>query len=138
MTPQFRRFEAEPAGHRGPQARGQETVVKVQVTQHLRRGRPWDIVRAIAHLPNFVKLYFRLLSDRRIGFWPKALLVGAIVYAVSPLDLIPDAIPVIGEMDDLAVMLFACRTFIRLCPQEIVQEHVQLIDRTGAWAPFAA
>lgn len=112
--------------------------MKVQVTQHLRRGRPWDIIRAIAHLPNFVKLYFRLLSDRRIGLWPKALLIGAIAYAVSPLDFIPDMIPVVGEMDDLAIVLFACRTFIQMCPQEIVAEHVRGIDQTGAWAPFGA
>lgn len=112
--------------------------MKVQVTQHLRRGRPWDIVRAVAHLPNFVKLYYRLLSDRRVPIMPKLMLVAAVAYAVSPLDLIPDMIPVVGELDDLGVILFACRTFIQLCPRELVAEHVQMIDQTGAWAPFGA
>ncbi len=111
--------------------------MKVQLNQHLRRNRPWDVVRAIAHLPNFVKLYFRLFSDTRVSWLPKALLVSAIVFAVSPLNL-PNAVPVLGEMDDLAILLFACKLFVRFCPMGVVQEHVQLIDQSGEWAPYGA
>ena len=50
---------------------------------------------------------------------PKALLVLTLVYVVSPLDVIPDFIPVIGEMDDVVVVLSGLWLFIRLCPPEV-------------------
>jgi len=55
---------------------------------------------------------------------PKALLVLTLVYVVSPLDVIPDFIPVIGEMDDVVVVLSGLWLFIRLCPPELVRETV--------------
>jgi uncharacterized membrane protein YkvA (DUF1232 family) len=86
-------------------------------------------LRMLIHLPNFVKLYWRLFTDRRVPLFPKALLVTAIAYAVSPLDLIPElAIPFVGVVDDLAVVALALRAFIPLCPRDVVDEHVRLID----------
>ncbi len=60
----------------------------------------------------------------RVPILPKALLVLALVYVVSPLDVIPDFIPVIGEMDDIVVVLSGLWLFIRLCPPEVVRETV--------------
>ena len=53
------------------------------------------------------------------------------VYVVSPIDLLPDTIPFVGEVDDLIVLIAACRLFIYLCPREVVREHVQQIDARG-------
>ena len=78
----------------------------------------------LLHLPNFARLYWRLFRDRRVPILPKALLVLTLVYVVSPLDVIPDFIPVIGEMDDVAVVLSGLWLFIRLCPPEVVRETV--------------
>ena len=78
----------------------------------------------LLHLPNFARLYWRLFRDRRVSILPKALLVLTLVYVISPFDLIPDFIPVIGEMDDLAVVLSGLWLFIRLCPPEVVREIV--------------
>ena len=55
---------------------------------------------------------------------PKALLVLTLVYVVSPLDVIPDFIPVIGEMDDVVVVLSGLWLFVQLCPPEVVRETV--------------
>ena len=74
------------------------------------------------HLPSFARLYWRLFRDRRVPILPKALLVLMLVYVVSPIDVIPDFIPVIGEMDDVAVVLSGLWLFIRLCPPEVVRE----------------
>ena len=112
--------------------------MKAEIQQHVRRQQPGDILRFLAHLPHFFRLYWGLLWDRRVGFFAKALLVGAIVYAVSPLDFLPDWIPVLGQVDDLTLMIMACRAFIRLCPAFAVQEHVARIDATGEWAPYSA
>lgn len=108
----------------------------LSVIKALGRHRPGDMVRFVVHLPNFVKLFLRLLTDSRVLFGAKALLVGAAVYALSPLDFIPDALPFLGEVDDLAIFLMACRTFIQLCPREVLDEHVARIDQTGKWLPF--
>ncbi|MBI3770300.1 MAG: DUF1232 domain-containing protein [Deltaproteobacteria bacterium] len=78
----------------------------------------------LLHLPNFARLYWRLFRDRRVSILPKVLLVLTLVYVISPFDVIPDFIPVIGEMDDVAVVLAGLWLFIRLCPPEVVREMV--------------
>ena len=85
-------------------------------------------LRFIRHLPQFVRLYWRLLWDRRVSVWPKALLLLSVLYVLSPIDIIPDVIPFVGEVDDLLVVIAVCRTFMYLCPREVVQEHVRQID----------
>ncbi|HZS06658.1 MAG TPA: YkvA family protein [Blastocatellia bacterium] len=78
---------------------------------------------AILLIPNFLKLLFRLFRDPRVPLAEKALLVGAIVYVISPLDLIPDFIPFIGEVDDLYfVALTLLRLFART-PDAVIREH---------------
>ena len=81
-------------------------------------------LQVLLHLPNFARFYWRLFRDWRVPILPKALLVLALVYVVSPLDVIPDFIPVIGEMDDIVVVLSGLWLFIRLCPPEVVRETV--------------
>ena len=89
--------------------------------RYLFTGRFLQVLR---HLPNFARLYWRLFRDRRVSILPKALLVLTLVYVISPFDVIPDFIPVIGEMDDVAVVLSGLWLFIRLCPPEVVREIV--------------
>ena len=88
-------------------------------------------LRFIRHLPQFARLYWRLFRDRRISIWPKALLVLCVLYVLSPIDLIPDVIPFIGEVDDLVVLIVVCKLFVYLCPREVVQEHVHRISAGG-------
>jgi uncharacterized membrane protein YkvA (DUF1232 family) len=51
-------------------------------------------------IPNMVLLCARLLSDPRVPRTEKALVAGAIIYAIIPFDLIPDMIPFVGQLDD--------------------------------------
>ena len=85
----------------------------------------------IRHLPQFARLYWRLLRDGRVSIWPKTLLAVGVLYVLSPIDLIPDVVPVIGEVDDLVVLILLCRLFVYLCPPEVVREHVRRIDAEG-------
>ena len=55
-------------------------------------------------LPNMVMLLARLMKDSRVPTAEKALFAAAIVYVISPLDLIPDILPVLGYADDAAVL----------------------------------
>jgi uncharacterized membrane protein YkvA (DUF1232 family) len=74
-------------------------------------------------LPNLVKLVARLLKDPRVPRRSKLLLGGAAAYMASPIDLIPEVIPVVGLADDLLVILFALDNLIRKSGPEIVEEH---------------
>ncbi len=80
-----------------------------------------------------VKLIWRLIRDRRVSFWLKIIPIAGIAYLVSPLDLIPDiALPVIGELDDAAILYITNALFIELCPPAIVREHVKAIAHEGS------
>src|SRR5262245_53678449 len=85
-------------------------------------------LRFVRHLPQFVRLYWRLLHDRRVSVLPKVVLVLAIIYVISPIDFLPDFTPLIGEVDDLVLAIGACKLFISMCPPEVVQEHVRRIS----------
>jgi len=58
------------------------------------------------------------------------LLGGALAYAVSPIDLIPDFIPVIGHLDDLIVLPLLVWLAFRVIPRELVQEHKMNLRET--------
>src|SRR5689334_2467495 len=90
------------------------------------RARVFEV---LVHLPSFLRLYWRLFRDPRVSIWPKAMLVGALAYVVLPFDLIPDFLPLIGEVDDLVIVLAAARWFLGWCPPEVVREHALAIDR---------
>jgi uncharacterized membrane protein YkvA (DUF1232 family) len=85
-------------------------------------------VQVITHLPDFVRLYWRLFRDRRVSPLAKALLVASLAYVVWPLDIIPDVLPVIGEVDDIGIVLSGLWLFIRLCPPQVVLERVREIS----------
>ena len=70
------------------------------------------------------RLAVRLLKDSRVPIWPKALFALALIYLLSPVDLIPDfAVPGLGYVDDLLLLFLALRAFVRFCPLGLVEEH---------------
>jgi uncharacterized membrane protein YkvA (DUF1232 family) len=76
-----------------------------------------------------IKLIARLMADKRVSFWPKLLPIGALAYVISPIDLIPGGvIPVVGAVDDVAVLWFGVWLFIELCPPDVVQEHMKQLS----------
>ena len=85
------------------------------------------LVQLLAHLPSFLKLFSRLLKDPRVPLPPKLLLVGVFAYLIFPADLLPDFVVGLGQLDDLIVVFLGLKLFLRLCPKEVVQEHVQSI-----------
>ncbi len=81
------------------------------------------VTDAALMLPNIVKLIGRLLLDPRVPRRAKITLGIAAAYVVSPIDLIPDVIPVIGWADDVLLVLFAIDSLIERAGPEIVDEH---------------
>jgi uncharacterized membrane protein YkvA (DUF1232 family) len=78
---------------------------------------------AVLMMPNIIKLVGRLLRDPRVPRRAKITLGLALAYVVSPIDLIPEVIPVIGWADDVVIVLFAIDSLIERSGHDIVQEH---------------
>lgn len=78
---------------------------------------------AILMMPNIVKLVGRLLKDPRVPRRAKITLGLAAAYVMSPIDLIPEVIPVLGWADDVILVMFALDSLIDRAGPEIVEEH---------------
>ncbi len=74
-----------------------------------------------------VKLILRLMADRRVNPFLKLLPIASLAYLFWPFDPVPIYIPLIGAMDDAAIIWLGTSLFIELCPTEVVQEHLQHI-----------
>ncbi|MFN0110987.1 MAG: YkvA family protein [Blastocatellia bacterium] len=74
-------------------------------------------------IPNFLLLMGRLFKDSRVPLAEKAMLIGAIAYVVSPIDLLPDVIPVIGQVDDLYLIGLVVLRLLARTNDEVIQEH---------------
>jgi uncharacterized membrane protein YkvA (DUF1232 family) len=79
------------------------------------------------HLRNRRKItFFRLgLSDNRVPLYVKAIPVVLVLYLANPIDIIPDFIPVLGYLDDVAIVLLALALMLRLTPRAVVLELIQ-------------
>lgn len=70
-----------------------------------------------------IGIYRSVMADPRCPRTARWLLGGAVVYALSPLDLIPDFIPVLGHFDDAVILPVMVYLAIRLIPKELIAEH---------------
>jgi uncharacterized membrane protein YkvA (DUF1232 family) len=86
----------------------------------------WSLLR---HLPKFIRLVFRLLTDRRVPLLAKIAVCSSVAYLIWPLDIIPDfLVPVVGSFDDVALLLVCLRYLFYRTPPEVLQEHLKEIQ----------
>jgi uncharacterized membrane protein YkvA (DUF1232 family) len=84
----------------------------------LQRLRDW------AHgIKRDVHALYLAARDPRVPWYAKALALAVAAYALSPIDLIPDFIPVIGYLDDLIIVPLGIVLAVRLIPADILAEH---------------
>lgn len=74
-------------------------------------------------IPNFLRLLGRLFKDGRVPMAEKAMLIGTIIYVISPLDLLPDFIPFLGQVDDLYLTALVLLRLLNRTPNEVIREH---------------
>ncbi len=74
--------------------------------------------------PGYGRLVLALLADSRIPASRKALLAVAAGYVVSPADIVPDRIPILGALDDVAIIVLALDVFLEGVPDEVLQEKL--------------
>jgi uncharacterized membrane protein YkvA (DUF1232 family) len=78
-------------------------------------------------LPQHTRMLIGLLGDPRVPASRKAVLAAALGYAISPVDLVPDRIPVLGVLDDLVVAALAVDAFVAGVPDEALQEQLEAV-----------
>lgn len=104
-------------------------AIKRDIIQNQNSGFFQDLISRI-------KLILRLMGDRRVNFFLKLLPVAAAIYVISPVDLLPGAVfPIVGALDDAVVIWLGTTLFVALCPDDIVQEHTNAINKVvnGTW-----
>jgi uncharacterized membrane protein YkvA (DUF1232 family) len=74
-------------------------------------------------LPNLVRLFRALLRDPRVPRRSKVLLGFAIAWFVSPIDLVPEFIPVLGPLDDAVVAALVLRHVLRKAGRDVIEEN---------------
>ncbi|HNC08515.1 MAG TPA: YkvA family protein [Anaerolineales bacterium] len=77
----------------------------------------------VRNVLNQLKLIFRLMGDSRVNFLAKLIPIGTLIYLVSPVDAV--SIPVIGAVDDAALLWLGSYIFTELCPPDVVAEHMK-------------
>jgi len=89
--------------------------------------------RVVLRLPTYARLVWGIERDPRTPIALKAVLAAALAYVIFPIDLVPDAVPIIGQADDLTVLLLVLDLFIQNAPAAVRNEHA-LRARNGTAA----
>jgi uncharacterized membrane protein YkvA (DUF1232 family) len=87
----------------------------------VRAGGLWAVLRQ-------ARLAFHLLRDERVPTAVKLIIPATLLYLISPVDVMPDLVPLVGQADDLMVVLLGIMAFIKLCPSGVVTEHESAIE----------
>lgn len=83
-----------------------------------------DTARAVVRsLPGFGRLLYRLVRDPRVSRLDRLLFAAAFLYLLTPVDVVPDWLPVMGQLDDLLVVGLALYRLLYRTPEEILLEH---------------
>jgi uncharacterized membrane protein YkvA (DUF1232 family) len=99
------------------------------------------ITNLLLFIPNMLLLSMRLLTDSRVPTTERALVAGAIVYAIVPFDLIPDMIPFVGQIDDAYLIALSLLRLMERTDPKVVREHWSgggdVVELVGAAAMLA-
>jgi uncharacterized membrane protein YkvA (DUF1232 family) len=83
-----------------------------------------DGARALAgFVPDCVILFGRLMSDPRVGRGHRLLVAALVLYLASPIDLVPDFVPVAGQLDDAILVGVSLRLVLRASGPGLFEEH---------------
>jgi uncharacterized membrane protein YkvA (DUF1232 family) len=88
-----------------------------------RTGAKRTVMGYVSDLPRFLRLLWGLVTDARVSMVDKLLVAGAIAYIVAPIDLIPDFIPFLGEVDDVYLLVVALRRLLQNAGRTVLLSH---------------
>jgi uncharacterized membrane protein YkvA (DUF1232 family) len=82
-------------------------------------------------------LALRLVREPAVPPYLKVVPFAALAYVLSPLDFLPDVLPIIGQLDDLGIVILSVKLFLRLCPADVVAFHREAIDQHRPYNPIS-
>ena len=84
-----------------------------------------ELAERVRHELRFYRL---VLADKRTPWFSRILLGAAIAYLLSPVDLIPDFIPVLGHLDDLIVIPILVTVAVTMIPREVIVDCRRIVE----------
>jgi uncharacterized membrane protein YkvA (DUF1232 family) len=91
---------------------------------------------SLRSLINLARVAVRLFREPRVPMLIKAVPLLAFLYLLSPIDLVPDFIPGLGQLDDLGIILAALEVFVRLCPSGAQAFHREALAQRRRYGPM--
>ncbi|HKP85810.1 MAG TPA: DUF1232 domain-containing protein [Blastocatellia bacterium] len=90
-----------------------------------RREKKAKMRELLLFIPNLMKLLYALLRDPRVSQADKAIVAGVIIYVIVPIDVIPDFIPFIGQVDDAYLVAISLLRLLNRADRRIILDHWQ-------------
>lgn len=107
----------------------------MQVRPGLRLGLAvlsfWPFMPLFARAPLYGRLLIELMLDRRVPTTRKAIVGVALAYVVSPVDLVPDFVPIISRLDDFAALVVSLDLLLEGVPKEVMIEKMYQLGIDG-------
>lgn len=121
-----RRLGMPPVGRGTPTAEGEASWVPPEADRPEggpRTGARRTVLSAIRELPHYLRLLWGLARDSRVAIVDKLLVLAAAAYIVSPIDVIPDFIPFLGQIDDLYLLILALQRMMHRAGRAVLRDH---------------
>ena len=112
-----------PAATSGRRPRQMPPEAEIEVERAPRTGAKRTVMGSISELPNFLRLLYGLITDNRVAAVDKLVVAGAIAYILLPVDILPDFIPFLGEVDDVFLLILALQRLIANAGRVVVQTY---------------
>ena len=102
---------------------GRGKAVPVASDTAPRTGAKRTVIYYMKQLPAYLRLLGGLLTDKRVAPVDKLMVAGAIAYILLPLDIVPDFIPFIGEVDDVFILVLALQRLVSNAGRQVLAAH---------------
>jgi len=86
------------------------------------------LMEYISRLLKETYVFYLSMKDPKLPVYTRVILSLIVGYAFSPIDIIPDVIPILGQIDDLVILLIATSTAKRLVPKDILEKYKAKAD----------
>jgi uncharacterized membrane protein YkvA (DUF1232 family) len=84
------------------------------------------------------RLALRLVKEPAVPMPTKLVLAAAALYLIWPIDFLPDLLPILGQLDDIGVVVAALELFLHLCPEAPASFHRAALDAGRKYQPMPA
>lgn len=85
--------------------------------------RVLGVVSLIKRAPYYARLLLGMIADGRVSLFDRLLVVASIAYVISPLDIIPDVIPLLGQVDDLVLVITTVSRLFDRAARDVIASH---------------